>query len=88
MYDHLTVDTIDFKQNNTNLCLKTGQALKENEIILYIQSDREPNSLELVVDSNATLTDLWNIIKRELHMDGERDISDPHHHHASSISFQ
>lgn len=79
VYDHQTVDTIDFKQNNTNLCLKIGQALKENEIIVYIQLDLESNSLELVVDSNNTLTDLWNIIKRELHMDGERNIFDVHH---------
>ncbi|CAF1489982.1 unnamed protein product [Rotaria sordida] len=69
LYDHQTVDTIDFKQNNTNLCLKSGQALKENNILIYILSDREPNSLELVVDQNMTLTDLWNLIKQELHMD-------------------
>lgn len=71
VYDHQTVETIDFKQNNTNLCLRTGQALKENDILLFIQSDREPNPLELVVDLTTTLTDLWNIIKRELQMDGK-----------------
>jgi hypothetical protein len=69
VYDHQTVDTIDFKQNNTNLCLKSGQALKENDFLLYILSDREPNSLELVVDFNITLKDLWNLIQQELHMD-------------------
>ncbi|CAF1103468.1 unnamed protein product [Rotaria sp. Silwood1] len=69
LYDHQTVDTIDFKQNNTNLCLKLGQALKENNLLIYFLSDREPNSLELVVDQSMTLTDLWNLIKQELHMD-------------------
>jgi len=71
VYDHQTVDTIDFKQNNTNLCLKLGQTLKENDLLLYILSDREPNSLELVVDFNLTLTDLWNLIKQELSMDSK-----------------
>jgi len=55
---------IDFKQNNTNLTLKFGQALQENDLLLYILSDREPSSLELVVDQNTTLTNLWSIIKR------------------------
>jgi len=77
VYDHQTVETIDFKQNNTNLCLRTGQALKENDILLFIQSDREPNPLELVVDLTITLTDLWNIIKRELQMDGKTYICFP-----------
>ena len=72
VYDHQTVDTIDFRQNNTNLCLKFGQALKENELLLYILSDREPNSLELVVDQNTTLTNLWNLIKQELHMNSKK----------------
>jgi hypothetical protein len=74
VYDHQTVDTIDFKQNNTNLCLKLGQGLKENDLLLYILSDREPNSLELVVDFNITLTDLWNLIKQELYMDSKKMI--------------
>ncbi|CAF2073247.1 unnamed protein product [Rotaria magnacalcarata] len=69
LYDHQTVDTIEFKQNNTNLCLKLGQALKENHLLIYILSDREPNSLELVADQSITLIDLWNLIKQELHMD-------------------
>ena len=69
VYDHQPVDTIEFKQNSTNLCLKSGQALKENDILLTVQSDREPNSLELVVDINLTLPDVWNIIKEELRMD-------------------
>jgi hypothetical protein len=60
---------IDFKQNNTNLTLKFGQALQENDLLLYILSDREPSSLELVVDQNTTLTNLWNLIKHELNMD-------------------
>jgi len=60
---------IDFKQNNTNLTLKFGQALQENDLLLYILSDREPSSLELVVDQNTTLTNLWILIKRELNMD-------------------
>jgi len=72
VYDHQTIDTIDFKQNNTNLCLKFGQALKENDILLYILSDREPNSLELIVDYNITLTELWNRIKQELHIDSKK----------------
>ncbi len=59
---------IDFKQNNTNLTLKFGQALQENDLLLYILSDREPSSLELVVDQNTTLTNLWNLIKQELNM--------------------
>ncbi len=71
VYDHQTIDTIDFKENNTNLCLKSGQALKENDLLIYILSDREPNSLELVVDFNITLTDLWNLIKQELHIDSK-----------------
>ncbi len=75
VYDHQTIDTIDFKQNNTNLCLKLGQTLKENDLLLYILSDREPNSLELVVDFNLTLTDLWNLIKQELSMDSKIMIS-------------
>ncbi|CAF4230033.1 unnamed protein product, partial [Rotaria sp. Silwood2] len=74
LYDYQTVDTIDFKQNNTNLCLKLGQALKENNLLLYILSDREPNSLELVVDQSMTLTDLWNLIKQELHMDSKENL--------------
>jgi hypothetical protein len=80
VYDHQTIDTIDFKQNNTNLCLKFGQALKENDLLLYILSDREPNSLELIVDYNITLTDLWNRIKQELHIDSKRmniDLKEP-----------
>lgn len=72
VYDHQTVDTIDFKQNNTNLCLKLGQALKPNDILLYILSDREPNTLEVVVDISLTLRDLWSLIKQELHMDSKR----------------
>ncbi|UJR23171.1 hypothetical protein I4U23_026191 [Adineta vaga] len=68
LYDHQTVDTIDFKQNHTNLCLKIGQALKENELLISIQSDREPNPLELIVDCSITLTDLWHLIKQGLHM--------------------
>lgn len=70
VYDHLTVDTINFKQNNTNLILKFGQALKENDLLLYILSDREPSSLELVIDRNRTLAELWSMIKTELRMDG------------------
>lgn len=76
VYDHQTVDTIDFKQNNTSLCLRAGQALKETDILLFIQSDREANSVELVVDLTITLTDLWKIIKRELQMDGKTYIAD------------
>lgn len=68
VYDHQTVDSIEFKQNNTNLCLKFGQALKENELILYILSDREPSSLELAVDETMTLSQLWLLIKQELRM--------------------
>jgi hypothetical protein len=60
---------IDFKQNNTNLTLKFGQALQENDLLLYILSDREPSSLELVVDQNTTLKNLWSLIKQELNMD-------------------
>jgi hypothetical protein len=73
LYDHQTVDTIDFKQNNTNLCLKIGQTLKENDFLLYILSDHEPNTLELVVDFNITLNDLWNLIKHELNMDNKNN---------------
>ncbi|CAF0972981.1 unnamed protein product [Adineta steineri] len=69
LYDHQSVDTINFKDNNTNLCLKFGHALKENDLLLYILSDREPCSLELVVDQNITLTELWLQIKHELKMD-------------------
>ncbi|CAF4595138.1 unnamed protein product, partial [Rotaria sp. Silwood2] len=69
LYDHQTVDSIEFKQNNTNLCLKFGQSLKENDILLYILSDREPCSLELVVDQNITLSHLWLVIKQELNID-------------------
>lgn len=70
VYDHQPVDTINFKQNDTNLCLKAGQALKQNDLLLSIQSDREPNPLELIVDSNMTLTELWILIRQALHMDG------------------
>ncbi|CAF1176605.1 unnamed protein product [Rotaria sordida] len=69
LYDHQTVDSIEFKQNNTNLCLKFGQSLKKNDILLYILSDREPCSLEIVVDENIILSDLWLLIKQELNMD-------------------
>ncbi|CAF1418354.1 unnamed protein product, partial [Adineta steineri] len=69
LYDHQTVDTINFRENNTNLCLKSGQALKENDLMICIQSDREPNLLELIVDYSMTLTDLWNLIKQKLNMD-------------------
>ena len=71
VHDHLTVDTIEFKQNNTNLILKMGEALKENDLLLYILSDREPNTLELVIDRNRTLSELWSAIKLELRMDGQ-----------------
>lgn len=71
VYDHHTVDSIEFKQNNTTLCLKFGQSLKENDLLLYILSDRDPCSLELVVDKNITLSHLWLLIKQELHMDGK-----------------
>jgi hypothetical protein len=70
VYDHLPVDSIDFKQNNTCLALRIGQVLKENDILIYIYSDREPNPLELVVDKNQTLSHLWLLIKDELRMDG------------------
>ncbi|CAF3335448.1 unnamed protein product [Rotaria sp. Silwood1] len=73
LYDHQTVDSIEFKQNNTNLCLKFGQSLKENDILLYILSDREPCSLELVVDQSMTLSHLWLVIKQELNMDENDD---------------
>jgi hypothetical protein len=73
VYDHQTVDSIEFKQNNTKLCLKLGQSLKENDLLLYILSDREPSSLELVVDENITLSQLWLFIKEELHMNGESE---------------
>jgi hypothetical protein len=73
VYDHQTVDSIEFKQNNTNLCLKLGQALKENDLLLYILSDREPSSLELVVDETITLSQLWNLIKKELCMNDNDD---------------
>ncbi|CAF1340533.1 unnamed protein product [Rotaria magnacalcarata] len=69
LYDHQTVDSIEFKQNNTNLCLKFGVSLKENDFLLYILSDRDPCSLELVVDKNITLSHLWLLIKQELNMD-------------------
>ncbi|CAF4003627.1 unnamed protein product [Adineta steineri] len=69
LYDHQTVDTINFRENNTNLCLKSGQALKENDLMICVQSDREPNLLELIVDYSMTLTDLWNLIKQKLNMD-------------------
>lgn len=68
------MDTIEFKQNNTNLCLKLGQAVKENFLLIYVLSDREPSSLELVVDQNLTLNDLWCLIKQELHMDGKKNL--------------
>lgn len=42
--------------------------MKENEIVLYIQNDSEINPLELIINSNATLIDLWNSIKQELKM--------------------
>jgi hypothetical protein len=71
VYDHETVDSIEFKKNNTNLCLKFGQSLKENDLLLYILSDREPSSLELVIDRNLTLTQLWFTIKKELNMNGK-----------------
>lgn len=74
VYDHQAVDTIEFKQNNTNLCLKLGQAVKENFLLIYVLSDREPSSLELVVDQNLTLNDLWCLIKQELHMDGKKNL--------------
>ena len=68
------VDSIEFKQNNTNLCLKFGQALKENELLLYILSDRDPSPLELVINEKATLAQLWFKIKEELRMtDGDND---------------
>ncbi|CAF1468966.1 unnamed protein product [Adineta ricciae] len=69
LYDHDNVGEINFKDNNTQLCLKFGPALHENDLLLYILSDREPSSLELVVDQNMTLTDLWLLIKQELKMD-------------------
>ena len=69
VYDHDNVGEINFKDNNTQLCLKFGPALHENDLLLYILSDREPSSLELVVDQNTTLTDLWLLIKQELRMD-------------------
>jgi hypothetical protein len=72
VYDHQTVDSVDFRQNNTNLSLKFGQALQENELLLYILSDREPSSLELVVDQSITLSHLWTTIKKQLSMDGEK----------------
>lgn len=72
VYDHHTVNSIAFKGNNTNLCLKIGQSLKDNEILLYILSDREPSSLELAIDQNNTLSQLWDTIKRELKMSGKR----------------
>lgn len=76
VYDHQIVDAIDFKQNNTNLCLKLGEALKENDILLYISSEREPSPLELVVDFTITLNELWNLIKQELHMDSKELIEE------------
>ena len=63
---------MEFKQNNTNLSLKFGQALKENDLLLYVLSDREPSSLELAVDKNISLSHLWVLIKDELHMEGEK----------------
>jgi len=71
VYDNETVDSIEFKQNNTNLCLKFGQSLKENDLLLYILSDREPSSLELVLDKNSTLSHLWFLIKQELNMNSK-----------------
>ncbi len=71
VYDHQTVDKIEFKDNNTNLSLKFGEALKENDLLLYILSDREPSSLELVVNQNITLSHLWLLIKQELKMKGK-----------------
>ncbi|UJR25754.1 hypothetical protein I4U23_007103 [Adineta vaga] len=69
LHDHDTVGNINFKDNNTQLCLKFGSALNENDLLLYILSDREPSPLELVVDQNTTLTNLWFLIKQELKMD-------------------
>ena len=74
VYDHQTVDKIEFKENNTNLCLKFGEALKENDLLLYILSDREPSSLELVVNQNLTLSHLCLLIKQELKINGKRMI--------------
>lgn len=71
VYDHQTVDSIEFKENNTDLCLKLGQALKENDILLYILSHREPSPLELVVDRRQTLKQLWTLIKQELRMNDD-----------------
>lgn len=71
VHDHLPIDSIEFKQNNTTLLLKIGQALKENEILLYIISDREPNQLELVVNEKISLSQLWYMIKEELRMSGK-----------------
>jgi hypothetical protein len=71
VYDHQTVDKIEFKGNNTNLSLKFGEALNENDLLLYILSDREPSSLELVVNQKITLSHLWLLIKQELKMNGK-----------------
>lgn len=51
--------------------MKFGQALKENDLLLYVLSDREPSSLELVVNKNTTLSQLWFNIRQELNMSGK-----------------
>ena len=71
MYDHQTVDSIEFKANNTSLCLKFGPTLKENDLLLYILSNREPSPLELVIDQDSTLRQLWSLIKQELRMNDD-----------------
>lgn len=71
VYDHRTVGSIEFKQNNTNLSLKFGQSLQENDLLLYIISNYEPSPLELVVNENITLSHLWLLIKKELKMNGK-----------------
>lgn len=74
VYDDQSINSVDFNGNHTNLSLKFGQALKENEILLYILSDHQPNTLELIINETTSLTDLLNSIKTEL------KISDNDHH--------
>mgnify|MGYP001048325713 FL=1 len=66
VYDSQTIDSVDFNGKHTNLILKFGAALKDNEILLYVLSDFEPCSFELTIDENKSLTELWNSIKHEL----------------------
>lgn len=45
--------------------------MKENDILLYILSRYEPSPLEIVIDQDNTLRQLWSLIKQELRMDDQ-----------------